>query len=95
MEIKKCIQFNRHDIFLIPGMNSDFLLYAPTLRTLLKIRDRFAFRISENGLSQGVTDKGVRAVVLLLERSLKDAIKPCPSWQGNYEYVPYLRATAG
>lgn len=86
MEIKKCIQFNGHDVFLIPGMNNDFLLYAPTLRTLLKIRDRFALRISEHGLSQGVTDKDVRTVVSLLERSLKDAIKPFPMHQRKSKF---------
>lgn len=78
MQIQKCISFNGHDIFLTPGINDGILLYAPTLRRLLKISDKLALTINEHGITRETSDKDITAVVSLLEQSLRDAIKPFP-----------------
>lgn len=78
MQIQKCIPFNGHDVFLTPSTSEGLLLYAPTLRRLLKISDKLALTINEHGLTRETTDKDVLAVVSLLTQSLRDAIEPFP-----------------
>src|SRR3990172_9574544 len=78
LQIRKAISFNEHDVILIPSKDSTFLLYAPTLRKLLRITTDLALRISGIGLFQETDDRDVRAVASLLKQSLKNAIKPFP-----------------
>ncbi|MCR4319007.1 MAG: 4Fe-4S cluster-binding domain-containing protein [Candidatus Brocadiaceae bacterium] len=86
MQIQKCIPFNGHDVFLIPGTSEGFLLYAPTLRRLLKISNKLARMINEHGLTRETSDKDVIAVVSLLDQSLREAIKPFPIHMRKSKY---------
>lgn len=71
------LDFRGHDIFLIPSRNNSVLLYAPTLRKLLRITARLAARISEEGLPKEPAYPGIRGVANLLESALStDAIQP-------------------
>lgn len=79
MEFKKYIPFNGHDVFLAPSSENTFILYAPTLKRLLRITERLASRISETGLTEEIHDKDVQVVLSLLEKSLENAIKPFPT----------------
>ena len=78
MGIIKNIPFNGHDVFFIKSENDTALLYAPTLKKLLRITDGLASRISELGLSWDATDGDVRSIVSLLAKSMENAIEPIP-----------------
>ncbi len=75
---RSVVSFEGHDVFLIPSTDSTFLIYAPTLRKLLRITDQLCLRIREKGLSTETADKDVHAVAILLQQSLKNAVNPFP-----------------
>ena len=38
MQIKNCVSFDAHDVFLVPNTENTYMLYAPTLRQLLNLK---------------------------------------------------------
>ena len=88
MKIRKHFYFKGHDVFLIPSTEGNYLLYAPTLRKLLKITHELALRISESETecSNITRDEPVSVLALLLEQSLKNAIDPFPLRQEKSKF---------
>ena len=58
--------FHDHDIFLIPSDKNTYLLYAPTLRKLLRITDGLTSQIKKVGLSHYTDDEELSILIKLL-----------------------------
>lgn len=72
----RALKYVNHDVFLIPSTKETVLLYAPTLRRLLRITNKLAARINQESLSSDSADKNVRKVAELLTSSLPNAVAP-------------------
>ena len=63
---------------MIPSKENTYLLYAPTLRKLIRITEGFALRISESELLTNSEDKSMNLLFTTLKNSIQNAIKPFP-----------------
>jgi uncharacterized protein len=88
MIIKKRISYKDHDIFLIPTENGTFLLYAPTLKKIIRITKELASQISNVTIEDESKkyNQDVYNIFSILSESIKDAIKPFPMDSGNSKY---------
>ena len=75
--IKKYMSFRGHDIFIIPSKSNTFLLYAPTLKKLLRITNTLALQISDKGFSEE-DDENICKITSMLEQALHNVIMPFP-----------------
>lgn len=85
-EVKSHFMFKGHDIFLIPSKQNTFLLYAPTLKKLMRITSSLAILISNTELKGSMTDKSILSLVTLLDESIKSALKPFPISKGKSKF---------
>jgi len=76
VEVRERLAFNGHDVFLIPSDNNTFLLYAPTLKKLLRIRRGVAEWLTRYGISGAAAHPAASRVALLLQRMLSEAAQP-------------------
>ena len=84
--IKKSVQYEGHDIFLIPSKEDTYLLYAPTLCKLLRVNLQMAEILSKDELSLEHQNSGVRKLVEILFKALESAIMPFNVSQGKSRY---------
>lgn len=86
--MKKKVLFFNHDIFLLRSEVSDYILYAPTLNTLLKIAKELAVQISERGIQACNENKGLNEVYEILKDKLPNAITPFDSMKSKPTILP-------
>ena len=84
--IKKAIQYEGHDIFLIPSGESTYLLYSPTLCKLFRVNLGMAQMISEEGLFHEHRNIKVQGLAELFNRSLDSAVNPFNRGKINSRY---------
>jgi hypothetical protein len=70
------LDFQGHDLFLIPSRDGTYILYAPTLRKLLRVTTSLAERLSAAGLTAPTDDRAIRQVLSIMQRAIATAIEP-------------------
>lgn len=70
------LSFEGHDVYLVPSREGTSLLYAPTLRRLIRISLSLADRLLRLGLTKASEDRAVTEVQSMLRQGLTRALRP-------------------